>query len=79
MKIIIAGGLGYIGTALWEYYRGQSKYEIIVVDKRFIPERVINIPKNMRFIKADIQDLDLMRYLMKDVNILYLHERLQRL
>jgi len=37
MKILITGGLGYIGTELCEIYSGESRFkEITVVDKRFI-------------------------------------------
>ena len=40
-KIIITGGLGYIGTELSKLYSGFSwKYEVIVIDNRFISERV---------------------------------------
>ena len=39
MKILITGGLGYIGTELCEIYSGESRYkEITVIDKRFISE-----------------------------------------
>ena len=48
MKILITGGLGYIGTELCEIYSGESRFkEITVIDKRFISERVTqlrNIP-----------------------------------
>jgi UDP-glucose 4-epimerase len=72
MKIMIAGGLGYIGSALCELYRSNAKLEIIVLDKRFVPERVANLPDHMRFIQADIRDTKLMRRLLEDVDLLYL-------
>ena len=38
-KIIITGGLGYIGTELCKLYSGVSwNNEIIVIDNRFISE-----------------------------------------
>ena len=40
-KIVITGGLGYIGTELCKLYSGVSwNKEIIVLDNRFISERV---------------------------------------
>ena len=37
MKILITGGLGYIGTELCEIYSGESRFkEITVIDKRFV-------------------------------------------
>ena len=40
-KIIITGGLGYIGTELCKIYSGYSwNDQIIVIDNRFISERV---------------------------------------
>ena len=38
-KIIITGGLGYIGSELCKLYSGVSwHHEIIVIDNRFISE-----------------------------------------
>ena len=43
-KNVITGGLGYIGTELCKLYSGVSwHHEIIVIDKRFISERVNQI------------------------------------
>ena len=55
-KIIITGGLGYIGTELCKLYSGVSWFhEIIVFDNRFVSERVNQIRKwNMKFIQGDI-------------------------
>jgi UDP-glucose 4-epimerase len=40
-KIVITGGLGYIGTELCKLYSGETRYKnIIVTDKKFISERV---------------------------------------
>jgi UDP-glucose 4-epimerase len=72
MKIMIAGGLGYIGSALCELYRPSTQHEIVVLDKKFIPERVAALPVHMRFIQADIRDTALMRYLLRDVDVLHL-------
>ena len=40
-KIVITGGLGYIGTELCNIYSGISRNnEILVIDNRFVSERV---------------------------------------
>ena len=40
-KIVITGGLGYIGTELCKIYSGEARFKnIVVVDNRFISERV---------------------------------------
>ena len=51
-KIIITGGLGYIGTELCKIYSGFSwKDSIVVIDNRFISERVNQLRKwNIEFI-----------------------------
>jgi dTDP-D-glucose 4,6-dehydratase len=40
-KIVITGGLGYIGTKLCEIYSGETRYKnIVVTDNKFVAERV---------------------------------------
>ena len=60
-KIVITGGLGYIGTELCRIYSGVSwNNEIIVIDNRFISERVNQLRNwNINFIQGDILDKDL--------------------
>ena len=60
-KIVITGGLGYIGTDLCKIYSGvSSNNKIIIIDNRFISERVNQIRNwNMEFIHGDILDKDL--------------------
>ena len=60
-KIIITGGLGYIGTELCRLYSGVSRNnQITVIDNRFISERVNQIRNwNMEFVQGDILDKDL--------------------
>lgn len=72
MKIMIAGGLGYIGSALCELYHNNTQHEVLVLDKRFIPERVAGLPDHMRFIQADIRDTELMTRFLQDVDVLHL-------
>ena len=62
-KIIITGGLGYIGTELCKLYSGVSwHHKIIVIDNRFISERVNQIRNwNIEFIQGDILDKNLIK------------------
>ena len=66
-KIIITGGLGYIGTELCKIYSGISwNNEIIVIDNRFISERVNQLRNwNINFIHGDILDRD---FVLKNFN-----------
>ena len=50
-KIVITGGLGYIGTELCKIYSGISwNNEILVVDNRFVSERVNQLKNwNIKF------------------------------
>ena len=72
-KIIITGGLGYIGTELCKLYSGVSWYHnIIVIDNRFISERVNQIRNwNMEFIQGDILDKNLIRTYCKDADVIH--------
>ena len=72
-KIIITGGLGYIGTELCKIYSGVSwHHKIIIIDKRFISDRVSQLRNwNMDFIHGDILNKDLVKELFKDVDIVH--------
>ncbi len=72
-KIIITGGLGYIGTELCKLYSGLSWYhKIIVIDNRFISERVNQIRNwNMEFIQGDILNKDLIKNYFRDADVVH--------
>ncbi len=72
-KIIITGGLGYIGTELCKIYSGVSwHHKITVIDNRFISERVNQLRNwNMEFIHGDILDKELVRKHFKDADIVH--------
>ena len=72
-KIIITGGLGYIGTELCKIYSGYSwKDQITVIDNRFISERVYQIRSwNMNFVHGDILDKDLIYKYCNDADIVH--------
>ena len=72
-KIIITGGLGYIGTELCKLYSGVSwHHKILVIDNRFISERVNQIRNwNMEFIQGDILDKNLIYQNFKDADVVH--------
>jgi len=71
MKIVITGGLGYIGTELCNIYSGESRYnEILVVDNRFISQRVKQLRDwGIDFIHGDILDNDLMKKIIPKADV----------
>ena len=72
-KIVITGGLGYIGTELCKLYSGVSwHHKITVIDNRFISERVNQIRNwNMEFVNGDILDKDLIKKYCSDADIVH--------
>jgi len=72
-KIIITGGLGYIGTELCRLYSGVSwKYKIIVIDERFLSQRVRELKNwNIDFIQAGILEKKKLKNILKDADIVY--------
>ncbi len=72
-KIVITGGLGYIGTELCKIYSGYSwNDQITVIDNRFISERVNQIRNwNMNFVHGDILDKELIKKYCKDADIVH--------
>ncbi len=72
-KIVITGGLGYIGTELCKIYSGYSwNDQIIVIDNRFISERVNQIRNwNMQFVHGDILDKNLIKKYCQDADIIH--------
>ncbi len=72
-KIVITGGLGYIGTELCKIYSGYSwNDQITVIDNRFVSERVNQIRNwNMNFVQGDILDKDLINKYCNDADIVH--------
>ena len=72
-KIIITGGLGYIGTELCKLYSGVSwHHQIVVIDNRFISERVNQLRNwNMEFVQGDILDKELVTKYFKDADVVH--------
>ena len=72
-KIVITGGIGYIGTELCKLYSGVSwHHEIVVIDNRFISERVNQIRNwNMEFVQGDILDKNLIVRHCKNADVVH--------
>ncbi len=72
-KIVITGGLGYIGTELCKIYSGYSwNYHITIIDNRFVSERVNQIRNwNMNFVQGDILDKELIKKYCSDADIVH--------
>ena len=72
-KIVITGGLGYIGTELCKIYSGVSwNNEILVIDNRFLSDRVNQLRNwDIDFIHGDILDKDLVAKYCKEADIVH--------
>ena len=72
-KIIITGGLGYVGTELCKIYSGVSwNHEIVVIDNRFISERVNQLRNwNMEFVHGSILDKGLINKHLKNADVVH--------
>ena len=72
-KIVITGGLGYIGSELCKIYSGYSWNDrITVIDNRFISERVNQIRNwNMDFYQGDILDREFVKKHLKDADVVH--------
>ena len=72
-KIVITGGLGYIGTQLCKIYSGESwNNKITVIDNRFISERVNQLRNwNIEFIHSDIRNIDIVKDCLKDADVVH--------
>ena len=72
-KIVITGGLGYIGSELCKIYSGYSwNDKIVVIDNRFISERVNQLRKwNIDFFHGDILDKQFLSHILKDADVVH--------
>ena len=59
-KILITGGAGYVGAVLTPYLL-QKGYKVTVLDLMIYGVEVLKKNKNLRIVKGDIRDLDLLK------------------
>lgn len=72
-KIVITGGLGYIGTELCKLYSGESRFkEIVVIDSKFVSERVKQLRDwGINFIQGSILDENPMSNVLCDADYVF--------
>jgi len=72
-KIVITGGLGYLGMELCKLYSGISwKKKIIVIDNKFLSARVLELKNwNIQFFQGEIIDEVFMRRHLADANCVH--------
>ena len=72
-KIVITGGIGYIGTELCKIYSGESWHnKITVIDNRFISERVNQLKNwNINFVNEDIVNSENVKKLLNEADVVH--------
>lgn len=72
-KIVITGGLGYIGSELCKLYSGETRFKnIVITDNRFVSERVKQLRDwGFTFIQASILDRDAMSKILSDADVVH--------
>jgi len=72
-KIVITGGLGYVGSELCKLYSGETRFKkIIVVDNKFVSERVKQLRDwGFEFVQASVLDTNKMKEILVDANIVH--------
>ena len=72
-NIVIIGGLGYLGTELCKIYSGESwRNKIIVLDSRFISERVSQLKDwNIEFFQGHILDQNFLKIHLKNADVVH--------
>lgn len=75
MRVLLVGGLGYIGSELIERYKAANTDDLHVdiIDKRFVPHILAGLPDNFSFVHGDIKDDRSISLLLdKEPDIVYL-------
>ena len=72
-KIVITGGLGYIGMELCKLYSGNSRVDsITVLDREFYSSRVSQLRRwGINYEQIDILDSINLKKYIEDANIIY--------
>lgn len=75
MRILILGGLGYIGSALIEQYKkfNYDDLSLDIIDKRFVPHIVAGLPGNFHFTHGNMSDDNIIDPLLAKIpDVIYL-------
>ena len=72
-KIVITGGLGYIGTQLSKLYIEENlSHDVHIVDRKFLPERVKELKSwGFKYHQSDLLNKEFFEDLLKDADIVY--------
>jgi nucleoside-diphosphate-sugar epimerase/quercetin dioxygenase-like cupin family protein/SAM-dependent methyltransferase len=72
-KIVITGGLGYIGTELCKLYSGEARFKnIVILDTRFVSERVKQLRDwGIDFHQVSILDKDNLQSHLADADVVF--------
>lgn len=72
-KIVITGGLGYVGFELCKLYSGETRYKnIVVTDNKFLSESVTQLRKwGFDFVQTSILDKSKISQLVSDADIVF--------
>jgi nucleoside-diphosphate-sugar epimerase len=68
-KIFITGGAGYVGAVLTPYFL-EKGYEVTVLDLMIYGEDVLPTHENLKVIKGDIRDIDLLNQELPNHDVL---------
>tara|TARA_Y100000310_G_scaffold312338_1_gene359534 strand:- start:4396 stop:6975 length:2580 start_codon:yes stop_codon:yes gene_type:complete len=71
-KIIITGGLGYIGVELCKLYSGEARYkDITVIDSRFVSARVKQLRDwGIKFVQTNLFNEEALQRELKDSDVI---------
>ena len=68
-KILVTGGAGFIGSHLVEYLSRRNM--VYVIDTLLHKNKLQNYNKNIKLIKGDVRDYDLVKYYSKNCNSIF--------
>jgi nucleoside-diphosphate-sugar epimerase/SAM-dependent methyltransferase/dTDP-4-dehydrorhamnose 3,5-epimerase-like enzyme len=72
-KIVITGGLGYIGTQLSKLYIEENlQHEVNIIDRKFLPERVKELKSwGFKYHQSDLLNKEFLQDILKDADVVY--------
>ncbi len=68
-KVMVTGGAGFIGSHLVEYL--SKSYRVVVIDNLSQGNKLKNINNNIRLVKGDVRDYDLVKYYSKNCTSIF--------
>ena len=68
-KVMVTGGAGFIGSHLVEYL--SKSYRVVVIDNLSQGNKLKNINNNIRLVRGDVRDYDLVKYHSKNCTSIF--------